>query len=207
VIVGRNGQVPGRRVFPDPYNADTDGDGWLDGEEVHGVAVGGRVRTDPTRADTDGDGLTDPADPAPQINPAEFNLNPNVDQSTLVDFDLDGDGFIDPADLNGDGLSDTPVLTEAGLESSFGFDFSNDGTLDDGYDVNGDGEISDAFLPVDNCATVFNPNQHDSNADGIGDACEGFFVPGAPCGGFGTTFLLATLFGTAMLRVVPLRRR
>src|SRR5207247_2287959 len=40
----------------DPRNADTDGDGLTDGQEVH------NVHTNPSKADTDGDGLTDGAE-------------------------------------------------------------------------------------------------------------------------------------------------
>ena len=58
----------------DPNNADTDGDGIVDGEEVY-------VGTDPLNPDTDGDGLDDGEENLMATDP----LNP----------DSDGDGWLD----------------------------------------------------------------------------------------------------------------
>ncbi|MFY9824739.1 MAG: hypothetical protein WAM82_25400, partial [Thermoanaerobaculia bacterium] len=55
----------------DPNNADTDGDGLSDGDEVH------RYHTDPLREDTDGDGIPDGIEVAAgsdPLDPASFDL-------------------------------------------------------------------------------------------------------------------------------------
>ncbi|MBN2559900.1 MAG: thrombospondin type 3 repeat-containing protein [Phycisphaerae bacterium] len=128
------------------------------------------VRTDPTRADTDGDGSPDTDDSAPQINPARFGFDTNDDgvfddqdlaelqnqlrqlgetvipttvsefQARLLNFDQDGDGFLEAPDSNGDGIPDFTKFNEANIERVFGIDFSNDGTIDDGFDVGGLGQ-------------------------------------------------------------------
>jgi len=103
------------------------------------------VRTDPTRIDTDGDGLPDTTDPAPQINPSRvgFNASFNADvafQAKLLNFDQDanvGDGFLEAPDANADGVPDFSRYTEATLEQLFAIDFSNTGSLLDGFDVGG----------------------------------------------------------------------
>ncbi len=125
------------------------------------------VRTDPTLADTDEDGLADPVDPAPQINPARWGYDTNADgafnqtdidairtqapadqqatipttnegfQRQLLNFDQDGDGFLEAPDANGDGFPDFTRWNEPTIEQAFGIDFSNDGTLTDGFDVGG----------------------------------------------------------------------
>jgi hypothetical protein len=125
------------------------------------------VRTDPTAADTDDDGVLDPVDPAPQINPARWGYDTNTDgvfnqadidairaqapvdqqasipttnegfQRQLLNFDQDGDGFLEAPDANGDGFPDFTRWNEPTIEQAFGIDFSNDGTLTDGFDVGG----------------------------------------------------------------------
>jgi len=127
------------------------------------------IRTDPTRADTDDDGTNDASDPAPQINPARWGYDQDADgvfddtdlaairatfpatalatfpetiddfQRLLLNFDQDGDGFMEAPDANGDGFPDFTRWNEATVEQAFGIDFSNDGTLTDGFDVGGVG--------------------------------------------------------------------
>ena len=48
-----------------------------------------------------------------------------------------------------------------------GLDDNCNGTIDEGFDRDGDG-VYDCF---DNCPDHYNPGQEDSNGDGIGDAC------------------------------------
>ncbi len=121
------------------------------------------IRTDPTKADTDDDGIPDADDPAPQINPARWGFDLDNDgtfgetdlgllnaqlggagpatvaefQTLLLNFDQDEDGFLEAPDANGDGFPDFTRYNEATLEQAFGIDFSNNGSLDDGFDVGG----------------------------------------------------------------------
>ncbi|TWT45225.1 hypothetical protein RAS1_16470 [Phycisphaerae bacterium RAS1] len=122
------------------------------------------IRTDPSRADSDGDGIPDLTDPAPQINPvrwgfgapgssirddlrqvaadnglstAAFDGGEVVFQQFLLNFDQDGDGFLEAPDATGDGFPDFTRFNEVTIEQAYGVDFSNDGSLDDGFDVGG----------------------------------------------------------------------
>lgn len=88
-----------KKLGTDPNNADTDGDGLKDGEEVK------RYKTNPLQADTDGDGLSD--------GDEVFKYKTDPTKA-----DTDGDGLSDgdevlkyhtdplKADTDGDGLSD-----------------------------------------------------------------------------------------------------
>jgi hypothetical protein len=134
VVFNRAGVIcPGmtvclRPAITSPDRADTDGDGFTDGEEAcrgwnpvraedgsadadgDGVAFADEIRlgTDPMKADTDGDGFTDGEEVAVNMNP----LNP-ADSTE----DFDGDGLCNDeewcygtdlhlADTDGDGVSD-----------------------------------------------------------------------------------------------------
>jgi septum formation topological specificity factor MinE len=131
--------------------------------------------------DTDGDGIIDPEDPAPQFNPVLFDVQ-NLTQEELLDFDVDRDGFPNI----GDGF---PEISETGIEATRGIDYSNDGTLTDGFDFGevieiqdglafrvifsteipgliGNGSIQSDLATVDNCPDIFNP---DLDGDGIQD--------------------------------------
>ncbi len=93
------GKCDEEKFGTDPNNADTDGDGLSDGDEVL------KYKTDPLKADTDGDGLTD----------GEEVLKYKTDP---LKADTDGDGLTDgdevlkyktdplKVDTDGDGLSD-----------------------------------------------------------------------------------------------------
>ncbi|HUN65033.1 MAG TPA: OmpA family protein [Bacteroidota bacterium] len=94
-----------KKLGTDPHNADTDGDGLSDGDEVN------KYKTDPLKADSDGDGLSD----GDEIH--KYHTDPNK-------ADTDGDGLSDAdeilkyhtdpnkADTDGDGLTDgEEVLT------------------------------------------------------------------------------------------------
>jgi hypothetical protein len=109
----------GLRYVSDPSDADTDGDGLADGQEVVPFSSSGgipnasdtfQVLSDPSNADTDGDGLPDPAE---------------LDEETSVwRADSDGDRLgdseelswaTDPlaSDTDGDGYTDGTEVTDA----------------------------------------------------------------------------------------------
>jgi alpha-tubulin suppressor-like RCC1 family protein/PKD repeat protein len=99
--------------------------------------------------DADGDGITDDVDNCPTI--------PNPDQT---DTDNDGIGNVGDDDDDNDGWSDEVEIT-AGTDplnpTSVPTDTDNDGVYDS----------------IDNCPLTANPDQIDSNNDGVGDVCEG----------------------------------
>ncbi len=98
--------------------------------------------------------------------------------------DTDGDGIADPCDSCTDS--------------------DGDGFGDPGFPAN--------TCPQDNCPTVFNPDQADSNGNGIGDACEPALpAPGpAPCGlcgGGAPLLIMAAPFLMLSRRIIRGRRR
>ncbi|MFC4550504.1 MULTISPECIES: hypothetical protein [Halorussus] len=107
IVTGTN-----ERIYTDPYDADTDGDGIPDGQEVgdkHEAGNGvGRtyylLNSDPTRVDSDGDVLDDYEER-------------RIWGTNLLDSDSDGDGFgdaVDPRPL----VEDTPPsITEVNSDN------------------------------------------------------------------------------------------
>lgn len=124
----------------DPTNPDTDGDGLWDGDEL---AEG----TDPLDQDTDGDGAPDGTDP----NPLTFD---DADADGLSDF-MEGQLGTDPydSDTDDDGLLDGTEVDPATGTDPLDWD-SDDDLLSDGAEV----------------AAGTNPNNGDSDGDGVGDA-------------------------------------
>jgi hypothetical protein len=138
----------------DPYDADTDDDGLLDGEEVKlvGLMTGFVSGTRPTVADTDGDGLLDglevglcaedfeqdSVDPlrALRYKHAAANLLPDFrhPDMELPLLDADPASWTDPAkrDTDGDGYCDGPAVwmdrdSGAGQVIRAGEDYNSDG--------------------------------------------------------------------------------
>lgn len=192
-------------IRTDPTRVDTDGDGLLDHEDpapnIHPARFG---------FDQDGDGdfdLTDLETVRRQlIRTGELAANAPwthaIFQTRLLNFDQDGDGFLEAPDVNGDGFPDFTRYNEATLEQAYGVDFSNTGNLDDGFDVGaiglgevdqsgsnrfgtyrvsgkpgGDGVLDNIdsngqLIPSDNCPRQSNATQEDFDGDGLGDACD-----------------------------------
>ncbi|WP_460462961.1 VWA domain-containing protein [Arthrobacter pigmenti] len=106
----------GLRYVSDPFDADTDGDGMDDGEEVLPLGAGVGIPTasdtfqviaDPSKADSDGDGLHDPAelDEGSSVWRGDSDgdgLNDSDELSWTTDplaGDTDTDGFTDGAEV------------------------------------------------------------------------------------------------------------
>ena len=183
---------------PDGGPVDSDGDGTPDGEDcapddatVHPNAAelcngldddcDGQIDEGladcPGDSDTDDDGVGDDEDNCPST--------PNPDQ-----LDTDADGVGDACeggdgDTDGDGAADDidcapldPSIHPGAAETCNALDDDCDGQVDEGLadcgggtegDTDGDGVPND----LDNCPTVPNPDQADSDGDAVGDACDG----------------------------------
>jgi len=136
-------------------DTDSDGDGTADCIDL---CAGDPAKTDPGVcgcgvADTDSDG-----DGTPDCNDGCVDDPAKVDPGTcgcgVADTDSDGDGTADCIDLcPADPAKIDPGVCGCGVADT---------------DSDGDG-VADC---VDNCPATFNPDQADSNGNGVGDACD-----------------------------------
>jgi hypothetical protein len=123
--------------------------------------------------DSDGDGFRDGEDNCPSVaNPEQDDLDGDK-AGDLCDSDADGDQVPATSDCNDLDLSVSTLTTIYEDNDGDGFgeaDASSQvcGTVPDGYLTVGD----------DNCPTLSNPDQLDTNEDGEGDACESFALQG-----------------------------
>jgi len=134
------------QIGTDPYDWDTDDDGRNDGEELTG---GGPIPSDPADFDTDDDGLGDGVEVygANPTNP----LNADTDSDGLADGGL----FTPSAVAVIDGSGTNPLVTAgvANHPNPYGY----------GEDEDGDGAIS---------AGETNPNDYDTDDDALSDGVE-----------------------------------
>lgn len=156
---------------------DFDLDGLTDNQEIQPrpmdpPSLSRPYPSSPALQDTDGDGVIDYLD----ICPLYYAPNPfldDADQDGILD-SVDGCKcepgpgpcalpVIDPADTDGDGVPD--VIENFGLRPG---GFQTDPNVPDS---DCDGIIDSA----DNCPCTANPDQIDSDGNGIGSACEAFF--------------------------------
>ena len=155
-LAARRGKIvtkplPGVRT--DPTRSDTDSDGLTDdvdsapqinparwGFDESGDGLFDETDIDLIRTAIQNDAQLSDADKARELDRIPTGAGSVLEfQRRLLDFDQDNDGFLEAPDANGDGFPDFTRYNEFTIEQAFGIDFSNDGSLSDGYDVGGVG--------------------------------------------------------------------
>ena len=152
-IAGRNGISIDKPVYgirTDPKSPDTDEDGIADAldpaPQINPARWGYNRDDDPNFTQNDIILLRAEIEALPSAAfsradkdryLSQLPLDVNEFQAQLLNFDWDNDGFLEAPDANGDGFPDFTRYSEATIEQFFFIDFSNDGSLDDGFDVGG----------------------------------------------------------------------
>ena len=164
--------------------ADTDGDGIIDADDNCPLTANPDQQLTTYYADRDGDGYGDPAEAVQACErPEGFVTNgrdncPSVSTRDLTDTDSDGLGdSCDPDDDN-DGVADAedcaPLDASIGAGQRYYLDQDGDGFGDPARSVQSCSPVAGYVLDnTDNCPLEANPDQQDSDGNGVGDACEG----------------------------------
>ena len=166
---------------------DTDGDGTNNAEDVCPLYANENQILPTFYADEDNDGLGNPAvyveacEAPPGYVPNALDNCPNYTSSDVTDTDNDGIGDSCDDDIDGDGVPNdqdcAPRDPRIGQFNTYYADVDGDGFGDP------NNSVTDCVAPegyvldnTDNCPATYNPDQMDSDGDGIGNVCDASVV-------------------------------